>query len=106
MQRQLPPEVLSRASAYDWFGSMVLLPIGFAIEGWISSWLGVDGALWLGAAWLLVTIVAVLAIPSVRNMPNHRVERLAVPAASGEARPELRSPLVLAPEHGAGSDVF
>jgi len=87
MQRQLPPEVLSRASAYDWFGSMVLLPIGFAIEGWISSWLGVDGALWLGATWLLVTIAAVLAIPSVRRMPSHRVERLALPGEAPGARP-------------------
>ena len=32
MQRELPPDVLSRASAYDWFGSLVLLPVGF------SSW--------------------------------------------------------------------
>ncbi len=70
MQRQLPPEVLSRASAYDWFGSMVLLPIGFVVEGWISSWIGVDGALWLGATWLLATIAAVLGIPSVRRMSN------------------------------------
>ena len=73
MQRQLPPEVLSRASAYDWFGSMVLLPIGFAIEGWISSWLGINGSLWLGASWLVVTVVIVLSIPSVRGMPNHPV---------------------------------
>ncbi len=70
MQRQLPPEVLSRASAYDWFGSMVLLPIGFAIEGAVASLLGVDGTLWLGASWLLLTIGAVLAIPSVRRMSN------------------------------------
>jgi hypothetical protein len=74
MQRQLPPEILSRASAYDWFGSTVLLPIGFAIEGWISSWLGVNGSLWLGASWLVVSVAAVLTIPSVRGMPNHRVD--------------------------------
>jgi MFS family permease len=74
MQRQLPPEVLSRASAYDWFGSMVLLPIGFAIEGWIASALGVNGALWLGAGWLLLTVVLVLSLPSVRGLPNVRVE--------------------------------
>jgi MFS family permease len=109
MQRQLPPEVLSRASAYDWFGSMVLLPVGFAVEGWMSSWLGVDGALWLGAAWLLVTIAAVLAIPSVRTMPNHRVDALGpaeAPHAARRPEPEPSSPLVFAPERGAGSGVF
>lgn len=73
MQRQLPPEVLSRASAYDWFGSMVLLPVGFALEGWIADVLGVDGALWLGASWLVVTVALVLSMPSVRQLPNVRV---------------------------------
>lgn len=108
MQRQLPPEVLSRASAYDWFGSMVLLPVGFAIEGWISSWLGVDGALWLGACWLLVTIAVVLAVPSVRNMPNRRVDT-GTPEPFGSVEPRLGEPgrrLALTPDHGAGSSVF
>ncbi len=77
MQRRLPPEVLSRASAYDWFGSMVLLPIGFAIEGTVASLLGVAGALWLGASWLALTIAAVLAIPSVRRMSNLTAEPVA-----------------------------
>lgn len=104
MQRQLPPEVLSRASAYDWFGSMVLLPIGFVVEGWISSWLGVDGALWLGGAWLLLTIAAVLSVPSVRNMGSGR---LAATEAGGlHAESEAAGTLALAPEHGAGSSVF
>ena len=49
MQRQLPPELLCRASAYDWFGSTVLSPIGFAIEGSVASLLGISGTLWLGA---------------------------------------------------------
>jgi MFS family permease len=108
MQRQLPPDVLSRASAYDWFGSMVLLPVGFAIEGWISSWLGIDGALWLGACWLLVTITVVLAVPSVRNMPNHRVDAEGPESARAGVRPtpELEGTLALTPEHGAGSSVF
>jgi MFS family permease len=77
MQRQLPPDVLSRASAYDWFGSMVLLPIGFAIEGWVASLLGITGTLWLGAGWLLLTVAIVLAFPSVRGLPNERVNVLA-----------------------------
>lgn len=77
MQRQLPAEVLSRASAYDWFGSMVLLPIGFAIEGSVASLLGITGTLWLGASWLIVTVAFVLAFPSVRRMGNERLEVLA-----------------------------
>ncbi len=33
MQREVPSEVLSRVSAYDWFGSLVFLPLGYAIVG-------------------------------------------------------------------------
>jgi MFS family permease len=74
MQRQLPPELLSRVSAYDWFGSMVLLPIGFVIAGSVASVLGITETLWLGAGWLLLTVAIVLSFPSVRGLPNERVE--------------------------------
>jgi len=96
MQRQLPPEVLSRASAYDWFGSMVLLPIGFAIEGWISSALGINGALWLGAGWLALTVTLVLALPSVRGLPNVRVDAVGPRSWDGSTRSgggQLESPV-------------
>jgi hypothetical protein len=56
---------------------MVLLPIGFAIEGWVASLLGITGTLWLGAGWLLLTVAIVLAFPSVRGLPNERVNVLA-----------------------------
>ncbi|MHB8328985.1 MAG: MFS transporter [Acidimicrobiales bacterium] len=68
MQRELPPEVLSRASAYDWFGSFVFLPVGYAIEGAVVRVLGVSGALWLGAAWMGLSTLVVLAVPSVTGL--------------------------------------
>jgi len=33
MQREVPAEVLSRVSAYDWFGSLVFLPLGYRACG-------------------------------------------------------------------------
>ncbi len=68
MQRELPPDVLSRASAYDWFGSFVFLPIGYGLEGTVAALLGVTGALVLGAVWIGVTTVAVLTVPAVRRL--------------------------------------
>jgi hypothetical protein len=56
---------------------MVLLPIGFVLEGGIVSLLGVSGTLWLGAGWLVLTVGIVLALPSVRGLPNERVDVLA-----------------------------
>lgn len=68
MQRELPPDVLSRASAYDWFGSFVFLPVGYGVEGLLVRGLGLTGTLWLGAAWLVASTLLVLALPSVTNL--------------------------------------
>ncbi|HVA02699.1 MAG TPA: MFS transporter [Acidimicrobiales bacterium] len=68
MQSQLPPEVLSRASAYDWFGSMVFLPLGFAFAGTLARVLGIDGALYLGAGWLVISTAVVVALPGVTSL--------------------------------------
>ena len=68
MQRELPPDVLSRASAYDWFGSLVLLPVGFVLEGTFAHLLGITHTLVLATVWIGVTTVAVVFVPSVRNL--------------------------------------
>jgi MFS family permease len=65
LQREIPPEALSRVSAYDWFGSIATLPIGFACVGPISHLLGISGALWLGAGVALASTVVVLGVPDV-----------------------------------------
>lgn len=68
MQREVPPAVLSRVSAYDWLGSVALSPIGFALAGPLAASLGVSGALWLGAAWTVAGSAVVLAVPGVRQL--------------------------------------
>jgi hypothetical protein len=68
MQSQLPPAVLSRASAYDWFGSMVFLPLGYAFAGALARLLGVDGTLYLAASWLVLTTAVVVSLPAVTSL--------------------------------------
>lgn len=65
MQREIPPAVLSRVSAYDWFGSVAFLPIGYAIVGPLAGLLSITGTLWLAVAWSVLTTVGVLVVPSV-----------------------------------------
>ncbi len=65
MQREIPSEVLSRVSAYDWFGSLVFLPIGMALVGPIAKVAGVTTTI-TGAAVLLAAFIGVtLLVPSV-----------------------------------------
>ena len=68
MQREIPSEVLSRVSAYDWFGSLVFLPIGMAIVGPIQKACGMTTTI-VGAAILLALFIGVtLMVPNVTGM--------------------------------------
>ncbi|MFZ1062889.1 MAG: hypothetical protein WAN30_05390, partial [Acidimicrobiales bacterium] len=59
---------LSRVSAYDWFGSLVFLPIGMAIVGPIAAALGVTATM-VGATALMVVLVGLtLLVPGVTRM--------------------------------------
>jgi len=67
-QQEIPRELLSRVSAYDAFGSWVLLPLGYAVVGPVASAIG-TGATFLGCAALVVIVTAlVLAVPAVRSL--------------------------------------
>jgi hypothetical protein len=68
MQRQVPREVLSRVSAYDWFGSTVFLPLGFAIVGPVASVIGVHAVFIVGSAYIFVAVAIAMCIPSIRHM--------------------------------------
>jgi MFS family permease len=69
-QRRIPADVLSRVSSYDWFGSLALSPIGYAIWGPIAAAIGIQPALWIAAALMLASVLAPLAVREVRTMPG------------------------------------
>ena len=68
LQRHVPPESLSRVSAFDWFGSMALYPLGLAIWGPIAVALGLHETIWLAFVLLVVTTLPLLAIRDVREL--------------------------------------
>jgi Major Facilitator Superfamily len=68
LQEHVPARALARVSSYDWAGTLVFLPAGFALAGPAASILSVPTVLWLGVAWSLASALAVLAVPSVRAM--------------------------------------
>jgi MFS family permease len=75
MQREIPSEMLSRMSAYDWFGAVASAPIGYALVGVLAKGLSVTGALWLAAGVLVAVTATCLATPAVSGLqasPRHR----------------------------------
>jgi MFS family permease len=87
--RHIPPQALSRVSAYDWMGSLALLPLGFAIAGPLASALGARAVLSVGAACALVLLILALAPRGTRQLTDQGLaEQLAddvAVEAGGEA---------------------
>jgi predicted MFS family arabinose efflux permease len=67
LQERIPRERLSRVSAYNWMGAMLFLPAGYAIAGPVAMAIGVSTTLWIGAAWIVVSTIALLTVADVRN---------------------------------------
>ena len=68
-QRHVPADKLSRVSAYDWFGSLAMQPVGMLIWGPIGAAVGAGAALWIAFAIHLASIFALLAVREVRQLP-------------------------------------
>ena len=68
LQRHIHGDVLSRVTAYDWFGSMAFAPIGLAIWGPVADATSIGDAIWLATALTLVSTVALLAVRDVRRL--------------------------------------
>ncbi|MGQ4487507.1 MFS transporter [Streptomyces sp. 372A] len=80
MHQEIPEEKLSRVSAYDWFGSVAMVPVATALAGPVESLVGRSQALW-GCAGLVVLVTGlVLFVPDVRNL-TRRTESVEVAAA-------------------------
>ena len=82
LQQHVPPQALSRVSAYGWLGALLFAPLGYALAGPVAAWVGVAATLWLGAAWVLVGTGLVLAVPGIR-----RLRRVDLPGEPAMVRP-------------------
>ena len=70
LQAHVPNEVLSRVSAWDAIGSLVLIPAAYAIVGPVSDAIGIDETLWICAGIVLVSITVQLLSRQVRELPR------------------------------------
>jgi MFS family permease len=70
LQAHVANDVLSRVSAWDAIGSLVLIPAAYAVIGPLSDAIGVAETLWLCAGIVLVSITAQLLSRQVRDLPR------------------------------------
>ncbi|MPY63901.1 MFS transporter [Streptomyces spongiae] len=95
LHQEIPEEKLSRVSAYDWFGSVSVVPLATALAGPAESAFGRSAALWGCAALVVLATAAVLCVRDLRSLT-----RRSKPVAQGSPDGETgRKP---APEDGSG----
>ena len=68
LAERVPPHLLSRVTAYDWMGSLALLPIGYLLAGPLGEALGAVEVLAAGSALALVALVSALLVADVRRL--------------------------------------
>lgn len=68
MQQEIPPDLLSRLSAFDAMGSFALAPAGVAAAGPLAAALGTSAVLVLGGIVIIALTLAVLGVPEVRQL--------------------------------------
>jgi Transmembrane secretion effector len=67
MQREIPEDVLSRVSSYDWFGSLAFAPLGLMLAGPAATTVGTHWALAGCAALIVLATAGALLSPDVRS---------------------------------------
>ncbi|MFG1948857.1 MFS transporter [Nonomuraea sp. NPDC048826] len=68
MQREVPPESLSRVSSYDALGSLMFGPIGLMLAAPAAALMGVQNALLACGGLVVLSTCAALLSPGVRNL--------------------------------------
>ncbi len=75
LQREIPADVLSRVSAWDWMGSIAGMPLGFALTGAALALVGESAALYATAVCAVLLTAWMLAVPDIRRIGEERPEQ-------------------------------
>lgn len=68
LQREIPSDKLARVSSLDWMASLSLLPVGMALTGPAVAAFGITAVLLLAAAVNVVSTIAALFVPGVKEL--------------------------------------
>ncbi|MGH4035745.1 MFS transporter [Actinomycetota bacterium Odt1-20B] len=74
LHQEIPEEKLSRVAAYDWFGSVAMVPLATALAGPADDAFGRTASLWGCSALVFLMTALVLFVPDVRNLTRRTKE--------------------------------
>jgi len=103
LAQNIPAHALSRVSAYDWMGSLALLPLGYFVAGPLAGALGARTVLGVGGALGAVMLALALTPRSTRELRGAPV-RLGLEADGASAREPADRGLLAGAGGAAGDD--
>lgn len=68
VQELVPRNLMGRVASIDSLGSFILLPIGYAITGWASDWIGAPLVLVIGGALTTTMVLLGFMHPAIRGL--------------------------------------
>jgi predicted MFS family arabinose efflux permease len=84
LANHIPPAALSRVSAWDWMGSLALLPIGYALAGPLASAFGARATLGVGSLIAFGALAIALTSRSLRALTDTDSDLALAEQAAGE----------------------
>jgi MFS family permease len=103
LAQHIPPNMLSRVSAYDWMGSLALLPLGYFVAGPLAGALGARTVLGVGGALGAVMLALALTPRSTRELGGAPV-RLGLQGDGSSTREPADRGLLAGAGGAAGDD--
>jgi predicted MFS family arabinose efflux permease len=73
LQKLVAPDMLSRVSAYDHLGSVVLAPLGIVAGGFLYEAVGAKETLLIASLAIVIPTLAVLAVREVRELSSDEI---------------------------------
>ncbi|MET9763320.1 MFS transporter [Streptomyces sp. NPDC006372] len=92
LHQEIPEDKLSRVSAYDWFGSVALVPLATAAAGPAEETFGRTAALWGCAGMVVLVTAAALCVPDIRNL-RRRTTHVTRGGATGSESADTERPV-------------
>ena len=89
MSTRVPPELRGRVHSLDWFVSIALTPVSFALTGPVSSWIGIDATMWLAGVVPAVICVVLFGVAGLRRDEERYAGAVSGCAVAGTSTPAI-----------------
>ena len=89
MSTRVPPELRGRVHSLDWFVSIALTPVSFALTGPVSKAIGIDATMWLAAIVPAVICVVLYAVAGLRRDEERHAGAVSGSSVTGTSTPAI-----------------